>query len=223
MGRLGAGRGLFEATPAVPWRIPQVFKRAGWRASDANWTADMTLRRLPAALALSALVAVLVHLAAFGLEHAPGRSQAPVLLGMVAAGLVLAALVSFFEFAFGRAAGGSLRPASPIATTIAPVYAALGLASAGFCAFALIELAEGHLSLGGVLRALAAAAPVAALVLFAAGRFRRVLEQAGGLFGRFVRRPQTARIVISRRSQATTFATVYARGARRGRAPPHFL
>jgi len=183
----------------------------------------MTLRRLPAALALSALVGVLVHLAAFGLEHAPGRSHAPALLAAVLAGLGLAALVTFIGAALARVAGGRLRPASAIATRLAPIYTVFGLASAGFGAFALIELAEGHLSLGGALRALAVALPVASLVLFAASHCGRAIEQAGDAFARFARRPQVARITIGRRTRALAFAPVRARGTRRGRAPPGLL
>ncbi len=176
----------------------------------------MTIRKLAAYAPLALLVGALVHVAAAGVEHAPGgRNALPLLVGLGAAlGLCLAA--SFCDGAFG-----SFR--RRIATRRQTVVGTVALALAGIGSYAVIELLEGHTGLGGAIRALAAAIPAAALVLALARRANRAAAEAGTrLAGALAPVPSRGagaqRIPASRRR---TFAR-RRRGAdaRRGRSPP---
>src|SRR5271155_5233337 len=140
----------------------------------------MTPRRLVAALFPGALLGVLVHIAAFGNEHLPGRAHAPELLAALAVAALLAGLGSFL--------GGALRqPALPIATRVPAAYGLIALATAGYGTFALIELSEGHFILGGCLRALVAALPLAALVRYFCRHVANAADRAGNALASFAR------------------------------------
>jgi hypothetical protein len=175
----------------------------------------MSLRRLPASLALAALVGVLAHLAAFGSEHAPGGAGAPVLLGSLLAALALASLVAFLDAALRRS------PA-PIATKVPRGYAVTALAAAGFASYGLIELAEGHLALGGALRALLGVLPIAAIVSGVATKIGWAAERAGAALAAFAASaaPAATGVVILCPDPAFGSRFRHARGTPRGRAPP---
>jgi hypothetical protein len=176
----------------------------------------MTIRKLAGHASLAVLVGALVHVAAAGVEHAPGGSNAlPLLVGLCAVlGLCLAA-------SFRDGALGSFR--RRVATRRQAVTGTVALALAGIGSYAVIELLEGHAGSGGALRALAAAFPVAALVLALARRASHAAADAGSrLAGAFAPVPSrgapAARIPASRRR---TFSR-RRRGAdaRCGRSPP---
>ena len=175
----------------------------------------MTLRRLPAAAILALLVAVLAHVAGVGFDHAPGSAHAAALLGTLGVSLFFALAAAF--------CGGALRGRGPsIATTAASGYSALGLAAGGFAGYALIELFEGHLTLGGALRALVAVVPVALGVAFAARTIAAAAQRAGARFAGFVRvrgRRAAPRHPAHGRSRLRA-VSAFARRASRGRAPP---
>jgi hypothetical protein len=176
----------------------------------------MTIRKLAAYASLALLVGALVHIAAAGVGHAPGgRNAFPLLLGLCAAlGLCLTA--SFCDGAFG-----SFR--RRVTTWRQAVVGTVALALAGIGSYAVIELLEGHVGLGGTLRALAAAFPAAALVLALARRATRAAADAGTrLAGALAPVPSrglsATRIPASRRR---TFARRRrGAGARCGRSPP---
>jgi len=174
----------------------------------------MTLRRLPASLALAALVGVLAHLAAFGFEHAPGGAGAPKLLGSLLAALALAGLLAFLGAALGRAP-------KAIATKVPRAYGVAALAAGGFASYGLIELAEGHLGLGGALRALLAVAPIAAIVGGVAAKIGSVAERAGAALAAFAASAGDAAGAVFLCPEPAFAARLrHARGTPRGRAPP---
>ena len=72
----------------------------------------MLVRRLGLAVPLAFLVAVLVHLALFGAEHAPGAEHSEALVTALAAGLALAALctVLFAALRTRRSRGSACGP-----------------------------------------------------------------------------------------------------------------
>jgi hypothetical protein len=175
---------------------------------------DMTLRRLPACLALAALVGVLAHLAAFGSEHAPGGAGAPELLGGVLAALALAGLLAFLDAALRRSPG-------PVAAKLSRGYAVAALAAAGFASYGLIELAEGHFALGSALRALLAVLPIAAVVWGIATRVGSAAERAGAALAAFAASPGIAAAGLLLRPEPAFAAQLrHAHGTPRGRAPP---
>jgi hypothetical protein len=174
----------------------------------------MTVRKLPAAFALAGLVGVLAHVAASGFEHAPGRGGAAELLSTVAAGLALAAALTFLRAALGR-------PLSSIATRRRSGYEVPGLAAGGFAAYALIELAEGHLSLGGMLRAVLAVLPISVAVLALAGRLDAAAARAGTALAALISETaQGAAVVMLRPAQVPAGRRTAVCGRRLGRAPP---
>jgi len=176
----------------------------------------MTIRKLAAYAPLAVLVGALVHVAAAGVEHAPGGPNAlPLLVGLGAAlGLCLAA--SFCDGAFG-----SFRRS--VATRRQAVFGTLALALAGIGSYALIELAEGHAGTAGALRALAAALPAAALVLALARRATRAAAGAGLRLAAAQDRVPSRGAGVGRvpASRYRTFARRRrGAGVRSGRAPP---
>jgi len=175
----------------------------------------MSLRRLPGAALLAALVAVLAHVAGAGFDHAPGAAHAPDLLGSLGAALALAVLATFF--------GGAFRGVRPsIATSTGGGKSLLGLAAGGFAGFLAIELLEGHLALGGALRALGAVLPAALAVMLAAGRIGRAAGLAGARFASFARsRGGAVAAALTSLGRARLAAADFPGCSRaRGRAPP---
>jgi len=175
----------------------------------------MSLRRLPVAALLAAVVAVLAHVAGAGFDHAPGAARAPGLLGSLGAALALALLGAFFA--------GALRGVRPaIATHRIRGKTLAGLAAGGFAGFVAIEALEGHLALGGALRALAAVVPAALLVLLTARALRRSAGRAGAWFASFARSRGAAgaALVASPGRRRLAAPDSPGRSGARGRAPP---
>ena len=104
----------------------------------------MLLRRLGTIAPLAVLVAVLVHLALFGTEHAPGEHAAR-LYSDLAAALALVALASVLYAALRARRHARRERRSVSQRALFP----LELAAGGTLAFGLIELAEGHTPLAG--------------------------------------------------------------------------
>jgi hypothetical protein len=212
-GRLRAGEGRVRTASAGPL---QESRAGGLPSAGAEWTASMTIRKLAAYAPLAVLVGSLVHLAAAGVEHAPGgRNALPLLVGLGAA-LALCLAASFCDGALG-----SFRRS--VTTRGQAVSGTLALALAGIGAYALIELLEGHAGAGGALRALAAALPAAGLVLALARRATRAAAGAGSrLAGALASVPTCG--AGARRLPASRRRTLVRRrrdaGVRSGRAPP---
>jgi hypothetical protein len=179
----------------------------------------MTIRRLTAYLPLAAVVGAGVHVAGAGFAHAPGGERAVPFLGTLAASLAFTLAAIFLAGAIG-----TLRPS--IATKrsrVQGVASTLALAVAGTAVFAAIEALEGHLPLGGAMRALAASFPLAALVLAVSQRAALSMVRAGARFKAAAfasvaiaappfRLPTRRHRVLARHRYLAT--------ATRGRAPP---
>jgi hypothetical protein len=180
----------------------------------------MTFRKLAAYAPLAMLVGAILHVAATGFEHAPGRSSAPLLALAIGGALALALVGAFCRGAGSRGLGGL--PQS-IATEGDLVYGTIALALAGTGSYALIELLEGHVGITGAMRALLASLPVAALVLALWRRASRAAEVAGS-------RLSAPRAVLAhgplhvptRRRRASASRSL-GDGTRRGRSPPLFV
>lgn len=177
----------------------------------------MKLRGLLAGIPLAVLVAVLAHAAAFGFDHAPGAGSATGLIVTLAAGLALLLLSVFFGAAVGFDTGS-------LAAYNRRGFSVLGLAALAAGAFVAIELSEGHIGGGGILRALIAVLPLAAAVAYLGRRAQRALARAGGSFAEFARciaRGGIAGFVrcIANRIAGRRPASLRARS---GRAPPSF-
>jgi len=177
----------------------------------------MTFRKLAAYVPLAMFVGAILHVAAAGFEHAPGRSNAPLLALGIGGALALALLAAFCRGALSRSFAGL--PQS-IATKGDLAYGTVALALAGTGSYALIELLEGHVGSAGALRALLASLPVAALVLELWRRVTQAAESAGT-------RLASARAVVARgplhvprRRRRTTACRRLGDETRRGRSPP---
>ncbi len=185
---------------------------------DANDPSDMTARRLPVAVPLGVLVAVLAHLAGFGFGHAPGGPHATELLQVLGSALLLVLLCGFF--------GALLRPASVrrLLGAKGDVSGLLLLAVTGFAAYALIELAEGHFTLAGALRGLLYSLPAAALVGLAARAVARVTGRAARRFAGYARSRALGTLdsFVPVTSVASRLRTSPPWVTWRGRAPPRF-
>jgi hypothetical protein len=179
----------------------------------------MTLRRALWTAPLAVSIAVLAHLAVFGLGHAPGAAYAPELLGSLGAALLLGLLGAFLGGAVGRA--------QPVITTERRFgYAPLLLAGAAAGTFALIELLEGHVAAAPLLLALAASLPLALGVLRLSGAARRAAHDAGHRLAVYLERAARAArpaAFLLRGPGARAFAPAVVRGSRRGRAPPALI
>jgi hypothetical protein len=180
----------------------------------------MTFRKLAAYVPLAMLVGAILHVAATGFEHAPGRSNAPLLALGIGGALSLALVAAFCR---GALWGGIAALPRSIATKGDLAYGNVALALAGTGSYALIELLEGHVGTTGAVRALLASLPVAALVLELWRRVSDAAEAAGT-------RLSAARPVLGRgpfhvpnRRHRTTAARRFGEGARRGRSPPLFV
>jgi len=186
----------------------------------------MFLRRLWLGGPLGVLVAVLAHVAGFGADHVPGSVHAAELLGVLGATLALLALAVFVRgVASGAIAGVTARSAPPEFArrlrTLAFDSAMLTLV--GALAFALIEVCEGHLAVGGSLRAAFALLPVALGVAVLAPRAARSLHAAGSCVGASLAGPQRARnaSVVTRAMRRRHGCGRAQLGTLGGRAPPH--
>jgi hypothetical protein len=177
----------------------------------------MTLRKAVGASPLAVSVAVLDHLATFGLDHEPGEGSATELFTWLAVALACGLVGAFGAGFFGTArdARKSARP-SWLETSL--------LAAAGSASFGFIELSEGHPFLASIAHVALVSIPVAFVVAFVARYVRGIATMAGSRCGAFVRRmlrhvgPRITRIAAPRRS--LTVALAVARDSSRGRAPP---
>ena len=185
----------------------------------------MSLRRLPAALALAVLVALTAHVAGFGTSHTPGGTHGSELLGAALAAFVLLLVTAVLWIAFGRTRRLTLSEAASLLRTALPgagslLASAALLAIGGLAAFAGIELLEGHAPLAGwapllvPLCALLAAllAPLLSRPLAALGV--RLAALAGDLDFGF------PRLTVLAASAAPSGYPKPDRNAHRGRAPP---
>ncbi len=181
----------------------------------------MSLRRVGTIAPLAVLVAVLVHLALFGTEHAPGAEHAARLYSSLGAALALAALGSVL-FAALRARRPSRHERYEAGSP--RVFFPVELAAGGTLAFGLIELAEGHTPLAGGAWQLAATAAAAYAVAAFARYIGRLLVRSGhalaALASRVSRSPAAS--VLARTWRSYRIAGAVRAGARRGRAPPLF-
>jgi len=180
----------------------------------------MTFRKLAAYVPLAMLVGAILHVAATGFEHAPGRDNAPLLALGIGGTLSLALVAAFRRGGLRGQLGG--RPQS-IATKGDLVYGTVALALAGTGSYALIEFLEGHVGTIGAVRALLASLPVAALVLDVWRRVSNAAEAAGT-------RLAAVRAVLARgplhvptRRRRTIALRRLGDGSRRGRSPPLFV
>jgi hypothetical protein len=182
----------------------------------------MLLRRLGLIAPLAVLVAVLVHLALFGTQHAPGAEHAGRLFSSLGAALSLAALGSVLFAALGlqrrrrrehRIAGAHR------------LFFPLELAAGGTLAFALIELAEGHSPLAcGAWQFAATAAAAYAVALFA--RYvTRLLARSGDALAAFANTshaPAPVAFAFVRTLRSARAYRASRPNACQGRAPPLF-
>lgn len=181
----------------------------------------MLLRRAGAIAPLAVLVAVLVHLALFGTEHAPGAEHAARLYANLGAALALAALGSVL-FAALRARRHSRRERRTASSQ--RVLFPLELAAGGTLAFGLIELAEGHTPLAGGSWQIAATAAVAYAVAAFARYVGRLLIRSGQALAALADGVSRAYAcsVVRRVWQSHAACGATRAGACRGRAPPLF-
>jgi hypothetical protein len=179
----------------------------------------MTFRKLAAYAPLAMLVGAILHVAAAGFEHAPGRSSAPFLALAIGGALSLALVAAFCRGALSRGLGGL--PQS-IATKADLAYGTVALALAGSGSYALIELLEGHVGSGGTLRALVASLPVAGLVLALWRRATHAAEAAGSRFSATRAVQSRGPLHIPTRRRRATANRRLGDGTRRGRSPPLF-
>ena len=180
----------------------------------------MLLRRVGTIAPLAVLVAVLVHLALFGTEHAPGAEHAARLYLNLGAALALAALGSVL-FAALRARRESRRQRRAGSHR---VLLPLELAAGGTLAFGLIELAEGHTPLAGGAWQLAATVAAAYAVALFARYALRLLTLSGHALAALTSAIQRsrARYVYTRTWQSLPVHGAARAQACRGRAPPLF-
>jgi hypothetical protein len=180
----------------------------------------MTFRKLVAYAPLAMLVGAILHVAAAGFEHAPGRSNAPLLTLAIGGALSLALVAAFCRGALSHGLGAL--PDS-IATTGGLAYRTVALALAGTGSYVLVELLEGHVGATGATRALLASLPVAALVLELWRRATHAAEAAGTRLS--AARPVLAHglLHVPTRRRRTTACRRLGDGSRRGRSPPLFV
>jgi len=171
----------------------------------------MTLRRLPAGVPPVLLIALLVHLAANGFDHAPGLEGAPVLAALVAGSLLLAALTAFLS--------ASLR--TSIATNGSDAASLGALGAGGFGLYLALELLEGH-GLAFGLPALLAILPAALLVFRASRAAGTLLRAAGAAFAAYARaaRGGAPDGWAMRDGRRAAGSCLLAGGRHPGRAPP---
>jgi hypothetical protein len=176
----------------------------------------MTLQRAFWGLPLAVAVAVLAHLAVFGLQHAPGGGHSAELLTALAAALGLSLAGAFFA--------GALGSKRPIATPARLGYSPLALAAAAAVAYGLIELSEGHAA-GPWPAAVATMLPLALAVAWLARAAGRAAHGAGLAFATYAAQPRARRPAAFTlcRAGAPARSVSFASGTRRGRAPPHPL
>jgi hypothetical protein len=179
----------------------------------------MTFRKLAAYVPLAMLVGAILHVAATGFEHAPGRSSAPLLALAIGGALSLALVAAFCRGS--RSPGLGVLPTS-IATKGDLAYGTVALALAGTGSYALIEFLEGHMGATGAMRALLASLPVAALVHELWRRITHAAEDAGTRL--FAARAFLARgpLHVPSRRRRTIACRRLAGATRRGRSPPLF-
>jgi hypothetical protein len=185
----------------------------------------MALRRVLVTAPLAVLVALTAHVAGFGGDHVLGGVHAAGLLALGVGGSILLAIlalgwVGLTETDAGRAER-ALRAMLPARGGIFP--AALVLGVSGSIVFACGELLEGHLppvTLGSLLAITASAVVIAAV----ARGLARWLAAGGVALASLIplaRRPSAAPARAAERADALLAPPSQARGARRGRAPPH--
>jgi hypothetical protein len=174
----------------------------------------MTLRGLPARIPPVLVTALLVHVAANRLDHAPGLEQAPALAALLTTVLALAGLTVFLA--------ASMRTArSSIATKGSDAACVAVLGAGGLGLYLALELFEGHgLSIG--LPALLACVPAALLVFRMARAAGALLEAAGVAFAAYARAPRVAAPDASAAPSGRLLGgtSLRAAGAHSGRAPP---
>ncbi len=174
----------------------------------------MVRRRLGVWLSLAVLVAVVAHGLRFGAEHLPAGAHAASLLGMLGAGLVLAALAALYAAALRRRAPA----ASPRWQCAFPAVLALG----GLGAYNLIELSEGHAPFAGGPRVLLAVGLAAVLVFGLSRLTSKLLAASGEALAAFAAVAQCAGVpsAVTLRDGPVLPPHRLARREARGRAPP---
>jgi hypothetical protein len=186
----------------------------------------MTIRKLSAFVPSALVVAVGAHVAATGLGHAPGGNGAGTLLAWIGAWLAMGLSSAFLSGLLGtrtaRPGTANVRPS--IATRRRRAYGVVALALGGTVAYAAVELAEGHLAAGGLLRALVASLPLAAIVAHVARTAGSAAVQVGTRLGRLAEkhaRPADAPFEPARHDRrfARGRLALFSGG---GRAPPLF-
>jgi len=174
----------------------------------------MVLRGLPARIPPVLVTALLVHVAANRLDHAPGLQQAPAFAALLTTALALTGLTVFLT--------ASVRTGqSSIATKGSNVACVAVLGVGGLGLYLALELFEGHgLSLG--LPALLACIPAALLVSRMARAAGALLEAAGVAFAAYARAPRVAAPDASAAPSGRLVrgTSLRAAGAHSGRAPP---
>jgi hypothetical protein len=185
----------------------------------------MTLRKLSAFVPSALVVAVGAHLAAAGIGHAPGGERAGNLIAWIGAWLAVSLFGAFLSGLLGIAALPREGFRRSIATRGRRAYDAVALGVAGTVAYAAVEIAEGHLAAGGLLRALVASFPLATVVAALARAAGSVAVRAGSRLGRLLERQvrrSGAPVAPSRdaRLVARIRLALFSGG---GRAPPLFV
>jgi hypothetical protein len=185
----------------------------------------MTIRKLSAFVPSAMVVALGAHVAAAGLGHAPGGDRAGTLIAWIGAWLAMGLSTRFLSglLRLDAAVAGAASPQT-IATKRRRAYRVVALAIGGTAAYAAVELAEGHLAAGGLVRALVAAFPLATVVAALTRAAGSAAARAGSRLGRFAERQfssadapfEPARNV---RSFVRTRLGLFRGG---GRAPPLF-
>jgi hypothetical protein len=185
----------------------------------------MTLRKLSAFVPSALVVAVGAHVAAAGIGHAPGGDRAGNLIAWTGAWLAVGLFGAFLSGLLGIEASPSAGSRRSIATRRRRGYGVVALGLAGTAAYAAVEVAEGHLAAGGVLRALVASFPLATVVAALARAAGSVAVRAGSRLGRLVERAvRRGEAPVQRFRRARPVAcvrlTLFSGG---GRAPPLFV
>ncbi len=182
----------------------------------------MLCRRLAVWLPLAGLVAVLAHGLCFGAQHLPGTTQAGAVLGTLAAGLALVAVLYLLAGAVGLPVigGASLRGFPAIDERFLSPAA---LSVAGGATFGLIELAEGHAPFAGGWTTLAALLAATAIVWCAGLLAARLLRVSGRALAALSEGERTCATPAAPTRTRSRIAAAWAQLAcsARGRAPPH--
>ena len=185
----------------------------------------MALRRALVTAPLAVLVAIGAHLGGFGAEHALGGIASG---GFLAIGIGGALVLGFAALAWVATALRDVDAGERRLLTLLPAQGGIQLAAAlagyGFLTFAAGEALEGRSPLGTWATSLALIA-TATLVAFAARRFARWLAAGAILIATILageRRSTAPCPAAFAAPDAPTSIPSFARGAHRGRAPPHF-